>query len=135
MSCAPRIHLRIVHPASLPPAASSFSSCKVVVDYTIATRLCVSLAVTAVPLLPVADELETANDLADGEETKDLGGDDSSAPVLCARCATDLAEHGIGVHGVDERGGVAEGVQRGLEVALDGLDGAGRVVSRWWWGG
>lgn len=84
----------------------------------------VGLAVTTVPLLPVANNLEAADDLADGEETKDLSGDDTSAPVLCARCAADLVEDGVGVHRVGERGGVAEGVERGLEVALDGLDGA-----------
>jgi hypothetical protein len=89
----------------------------------------VRLAVTTVPLLPVADDLEAADDLADGEETKDLGGDDTGAPVLCARCAADLAENGVGVHRVGERGGVAEGVERRLEVALDGLDGAVVVLA------
>lgn len=82
------------------------------------------LAVAAVPLLPVPDELEAADDLANGEEADDLCGDDAGAPVLRARCAADLAEEGVGVDAVQERGGVAEGVDRGLEVALDGLDGA-----------
>ncbi len=94
-----------------------------------------SLAVTAVPLLPVTDKLETTNDLANGEETNDLGGHNAGAPVLCARCATDPAEDGVGVQRAGERGGVAEGVERGLEVALDGLDGAVWVVSRCFWRG
>lgn len=82
------------------------------------------LAVTTVPLLPVSNKLETTDDLANREETKHLGSDNTSAPVLRARCAADLAEDGVGVHAVGEGGGVAERVERGLEVALDGLDGA-----------
>jgi hypothetical protein len=83
----------------------------------------VSLALSAVALLPVPNELEPANDLANGEETNHLGSDNTGAPVLCARRATDLREEGVGVHAVHKRGGVAERVERRLEVALDGLDG------------
>lgn len=82
----------------------------------------------AVPLLPVADNLEAANDLANREEAKHLCGHDTCAPVLCARCAAHLVEDGVGVERVGDRGRVAEGVERRLEVALDGLDGAGRVL-------
>ena len=84
----------------------------------------VGLAVTTMPLLPVPDDLEATDDLTNAEETKDLSGDDTGAPVLCARCAADLREDGVGVHAVGQLVRVAEGVERGLEVALDGLDGA-----------
>ena len=83
-----------------------------------------SLAITTVPLLPVQNELEATDDLADREEAKDLSSNDTSGPVLRARCTADLAEDAVGVHAVGERGGVAECVQGGLQVALDGLDGA-----------
>lgn len=86
------------------------------------------LAVTTVPLLPVPDNLEAADDLADGEEANDLSGDDAGAPVLRARCAADLGEEGVGVQAVGERGRVAEGVEGRLQVALDGLDGAAGEV-------
>ena len=84
----------------------------------------VGLAVTTMPLLPVPNDLEATDDLTNAEETKNLSGDDTGAPVLCARCAADLREDGVGVHAVGQLAGVAEGVERGLEVALDGLDGA-----------
>lgn len=82
----------------------------------------------AVPLLPVANDLEPSNDLANGEEANHLGGDDARAPVLRARCAADLGEDGVGVERRGERGRVAERINRGLEVALDGLDGAAGCV-------
>lgn len=87
------------------------------------------LAVPAVPLLPVPDDLEAADDLADREEANDLCRDDAGAPVLCARGAAHLAEDRVGVERVGERRGVAERVERRLQVALDGLDGAAGGVS------
>jgi hypothetical protein len=95
----------------------------------------VGLAVTTMPLLPVSDNLEATDDLTNAEETKNLSGDDTGAPVLCARCAADLREDGVGVHAVGQLAGVAEGVERGLEVALHGLDGAVVYVrnAKWQW--
>ena len=93
----------------------------------------VGLAVTTMPLLPVPDHLEATDDLTNAEESKNLSGDDTGAPVLCARCAADLREDGVGVHVVGQLAGVAEGVERGLQVALDGLDGAvARVRNAKW---
>ena len=82
------------------------------------------LAITTVPLLPVPNKLEATDDLANAEEANDFSSNNTSGPVLRARCAADLAEDGVGVHAVDEGSGVAERVERGLQVALDGLDGA-----------
>lgn len=82
------------------------------------------LAITTVPLLPVPNKLEATNDLANAEEANDLSSNNTSGPVLRARCAADLAKDGVGVHAIDKGSGVAERVERGLQVALDGLDGA-----------
>ena len=78
----------------------------------------------AVPLLPISHNLEPSDDLANREEPNHLGGDDACAPVLRARCAAGLGEDAVGVERRGERRGVAKRVERGLEVGLDGLDGA-----------
>jgi hypothetical protein len=82
-------------------------------------------------LRPVSDQLEPANDLADGEEANDLGDDDADGRPLGARHAADLRENVLGLHAVGlgrdavhERAGVAEHVQRGLDVVLHRLNGA-----------
>lgn len=53
-------------------------------------------------LRPVADKLEPADDLANGEETNDLSSYNANGCPLCARHATDLREDvlGIGVAGL-----------------------------------
>lgn len=89
------------------------------------------LVLAAVLLRPVADELEPANNLADGEETNNLGSNDTDGCPLCSRHSTDLGEHvlrrrvaGFACDAVEQGRRVAEGVQRRLHVCLHLLDGA-----------
>jgi len=48
--------------------------------------------VVRILLGPVADELEPANDLADGEEANNLGGHNTRREPLCAGQVPDLRE-------------------------------------------
>jgi hypothetical protein len=77
-------------------------------------------------LLPVADKLEAADNLADGEETENLGRNNASRHPLCAGHAADLREHVVGVgvaETADERRRLAERAERRLHVRLHCLDG------------
>jgi hypothetical protein len=77
-------------------------------------------------LLPVTDKLEAANNLADGEETENLGRNNASRHPLCAGHAADLREHVVGVgvtEAADERRRLAERAERRLHVRLHCLDG------------
>lgn len=78
----------------------------------------------------VADQLEAANDLADGEEAKHLGEQDARANDLGGRDIAGLAEGrgrgigGAGGGGLQERAGVLDGAEAAVQVALEGGDGA-----------
>jgi hypothetical protein len=77
-------------------------------------------------LLPVADKLEAADNLTDGEETENLGRNNASRHPLCAGHAADLREHVVGVgvaETADERGRLAERAECRLHVRLHCLDG------------
>lgn len=77
---------------------------------------------------PVANDLESADHLADGEETDHLGGDDADLPEGGGVLVPYAGEEGLGVVGdrgaVEESGRVLDALGERLEVALDGLDGA-----------
>lgn len=70
-------------------------------------------------LATVADELEAANHLADGEETEDLGEDDAASDELGSSDAADGLEESAG-----RDGAVADGLEEVLVVGLEGGDGA-----------
>jgi hypothetical protein len=52
--------------------------------------------VVTVLLGPVSDQLESANDLTNGEETNDLSSYDSNGHPLCVRHAAYLSEKVLG---------------------------------------
>lgn len=72
-------------------------------------------------LAAVADELEAADDLADGEEADKLREDDAAGGELGGADAADAVEDGL--RGLEEAAG-AEGVPRVLVEGLEGGDGA-----------
>lgn len=74
---------------------------------------------------PVADDLHAANHLANGEEAKDLGGNDTGRSELRPVHIPDAGQEVGGLAG--ELGGVLEGVEEGLEVGLESLRGPARV--------
>jgi hypothetical protein len=87
--------------------------------------------VAVVLLRPVSDQLEPADDLANGEEANDLRRYDANGHPLCVRHAADLGHEvlgcGVGRHALDavEQGrGLLNGVHRWLHVGLHCLDGS-----------
>lgn len=70
-------------------------------------------------LATVADELEAANHLADGEETEELGEDDTTSDELGSTNAADGLEESAGRDGAG-----ADGLEDVLVVGLEGGDGA-----------
>lgn len=85
---------------------------------------------------PVANDLESADHLADGEETNDLGGDDADLPdgggVLSPYASEERLRVVGGRGAVEESGGGLKALGERLDVALDGLDGTfGRCQFRW----
>lgn len=90
-------------------------------------RRLLRLVVGSVGLAVVADDLEAANHLADGEETEALGGDDGTGgdgSGVDARGQVGGLSSGSGRGGAEEAAGVLEGVHGSLEVGLEGGDGA-----------
>lgn len=87
-------------------------------------------------LAPVAHKLETADDLANGEEANDLSGNHTHRVPLSGGDVSDLCENVGGLlggavglashagHAVEDGARVTEGVQSGLDVVLHGLDGS-----------
>lgn len=78
-------------------------------------------------LAVVSNQLEAAKHLADGEETKELGEQDTAASYLGDRNIADSlgnCRRGSGAGGLQERAGVLDGAQGAVEVALEGGDGA-----------
>lgn len=69
----------------------------------------------------VADELEAADHLADGEEAEALSEEDTSSGDLCPGDVTDVLEGSTGLG--EERAGL-DGLHEVLEVGLEGRDGA-----------
>lgn len=93
-----------------------------------------SHSVVLVLLLPVANKLESANDLADGEETDDLSDNNTHRVPLFAGHVPDLRKDvggllggavGLAGHTVEEGTGVTESVQCGLNVVLHSLNRSG----------
>jgi hypothetical protein len=89
--------------------------------------------VVLVLLGPVANQLETTDDLANGEKANDLGGHYAHRVPLCAGDASDLCKDvggrlggavGLAGQAAEEGARVAEGVQSGLDVVLHRLDGS-----------
>jgi hypothetical protein len=89
--------------------------------------------VVLVLLLPVANKLESANDLANGEETDDLGKNNTHRVPLFAGHVPNLRKDvggllggavGLAGYAVEEGAGVAESVQCGLDVVLHSLNGS-----------
>lgn len=85
---------------------------------------------------PVANNLESADHLADGEETNDLGGDDADLPDGGGVLGPYASEERLRVVGgrgaVEESRRVLEALGERLDVALDGLDSTlGRCQFRW----
>lgn len=70
-------------------------------------------------LATVADELEAANHLADGEETEEFGEDDAASDDLGSTDAADGLEESAGRDGAG-----ADGLEDVLVVGLEGGDGA-----------
>lgn len=78
-------------------------------------------------LSAVANQLESANHLANGEETQALGEDDSTSNQLARSQAAGLLEK---VLGRLEDGAALDGLPQGLVEVLEGGNGTtGRVVS------
>lgn len=69
-------------------------------------------------LSPVADNVHSANDLTNGEETKNLGSSDTGDCDLLSVGAADAVQDVLGREGAVR--GVADGVQKVLEVGLEG---------------
>jgi hypothetical protein len=67
-------------------------------------------------LAAVADELEAADDLADGEETKELGQNDTAGDELGCGDVADVVDDGLG--GLEE----AAGSDRVPNVQVEGLE-------------
>jgi hypothetical protein len=95
-----------------------------------------SHSVVLVRLGPVANKLETADDFANGEESNNLGDNYAHRVPLCAGRVPDLCKDvggllggavGLAGHTAEERAGVAESVQGGLDVVLHSLDGSRKV--------
>lgn len=84
--------------------------------------------VGSVGLAVVADDLEAADHLADGEEAEALGSDDGtggqSSGVDARGNVGGLDGSRGGRGGAEEAAGVLDGVQGSLEVGLEGGDGA-----------
>lgn len=79
----------------------------------------ISLLATVVP-----DNLESANHLAHGEETEELGDEDAAGSDLCpGEVAHLLGVEGLGELGEEGAGGL-ELLPEVLEVCLEGRDGA-----------
>lgn len=72
-------------------------------------------------LAPVADELEAADDLADGEEADELGSDNAACGELGGGDVPDVVDDGLGRL---EEGAGAEGGPGVLVEGLEGRDGA-----------
>lgn len=98
-------------------------------------RRLLRLVVGSVGLAVVADDLEAANHLADGEETEALGGDHGTGgdgSGVDARGQVGGLRSGSGRRGgaggrgggAEKAAGVLEGVHGSLEVGLEGGDGA-----------
>lgn len=78
-------------------------------------------------LSAVANQLESANHLANGEETQALGEDDTTRNQLARSQATGLLEK---VLGRLEDGAALDGLPQGLVEVLEGGNGTtGRMVS------
>lgn len=75
-------------------------------------------------LAMVANELEAADNLANGEETKQLGGQDTAADELCSRDVSDLVgvRGRAGGRGLQQGTGVLDGAEGAVEVVLEGSD-------------
>lgn len=71
----------------------------------------------------ISNDLEAANHLTDGEETKQLRDQDAAADELRPRGVPDLLDERRGwVGGLQQGTGVLEGAQGAVEVALEGGD-------------
>lgn len=92
-------------------------------------------------LAVVADHLHAADHLADGEEAEDLGDDDASGRQLGAVDVAGLLQQGGGLLGgllgglgrgglglAEERARVLQPLPQGLEVGLEGREGATRLL-------
>jgi hypothetical protein len=86
----------------------------------------------------IADELEAANHLADGEETKALGSNDTTSDELGAVHVSDTLNYrgrllsGLGGSlrgGLRKSAGVERLLVEVLPVALESLEGAGHAAS------
>lgn len=99
--------------------------------------------VSGVGLAVVADELEAANHLTDGEEAEALGRDDAASDEGSLVQVAEALEDGGGLlggrggggrgslgGGVEEGAGVLEGLSGVAEVALEGGQGTGRWMIR-----
>lgn len=78
-------------------------------------------------LAAVADELEATNHLADGEETKALGEDDTASSELGSANVADLLEESLGRA---QDGAGLDGSEQVLVVGLEGGDGAKAALVR-----
>lgn len=88
------------------------------------------LVVSGASLAVVADELESANHLADGEETEAFGRHDTTGDDLCPRDVPEAGEGGPGRGGrlldaLEEGAGVLDLLEQVVPVALDGGHGSG----------
>lgn len=79
--------------------------------------LLASNLVVGAGLAAVADELEAADDLANGEEADELSGDDTAGGELGVGDVADVVEDGLG--GLEE----AAGAEGGPGVLVEGLEG------------
>lgn len=84
-------------------------------------RLGVRLVGGGVGLAVIADELEAADHLANGEEAQALSEEDTSSGDLCPGDVADVLEGSASLG--EERAGL-DGLHEVLEVGLEGRDGA-----------
>lgn len=80
-------------------------------------------------LAAVSDKVETTDDLADSEETKNFGGGDTGEGHLLGAGVTDASQEVLGGGQVLDGSGVLGGVDKGLEVGLEGGHVAAKRVS------
>lgn len=74
-------------------------------------------------LAVVANQLEAANYLTNGEETKQLGEQDTATDNLCRRNVSDLVgDRGWATGGLEQGTGVLDGAEGAVEVVLEGGD-------------
>jgi len=86
------------------------------------------LVVLGTVLAVVTNDLEAADHLTNGEETKTLGSHNTASNQLGRVDVAELLQHGRGLlrslrGGLRESAGVSNGVQHVLVVALEGLHG------------